>query len=352
MITEKRRIEAWTDGKNSFGKITLDKVAIPETITVTLDGEKIIPSCFDVLGHPHFTLEQERLYRFKEYEINRNSKEYIPLFVTVQYEERKFLMPRNYFDSMEGINYSLSSLESIHDMLSNRAIFKKAYPNEYLNEFVLFGCFYLDQFGQVMSIDKKQRNSINYSYNVEYPSTFYKNNYDKNIIRTSNGFVIPKPNSVCPCCGKELTVDDIIHNPCIEENGKTYHYSCYRNYRKVLEVDKLTRGLMDIVYKKTDYTFELLPNGYCNDECCSHIPWILFHTIYGDIIVGFRKRVISIEWQENYKPFKFDSLFKDEDVTKWKEENGKRGIHAWSQDKAIDYLGAALKDINPEYSKF
>lgn len=167
---------------------------------------------------------------------------------------------------------------------------------------------------------------------------------------TSGGYDIPTTGSVCPCCGKLLTIDDVKNNPCVYVEGKFYHDSCWRNYRKLTEVDKFTRRMVGLLYKDTDYQFELLPNGYCHEDCCSHIPWFLFHTIDGDIIMGWRKRVISIEWQGNYKPFDMNELFSTEDVTKW-EEGGKRGIHAWGKDKAYEYLNKVLKSVNPGYSK-
>lgn len=349
MIVEKKRIERWTDGKNSIGKICLDKLADPNTVTVTLDGEKLIPDRFNSFGEPFFTHEQERLYSFKEEELNRKSDEFIPLEVTIQYEEKVFDVPRSSFDSIEGIKKSLYCLSDLREMLTNRHIFAKLHGYNKLNEFMIFGCYCLCKNGSMMAIDEKLIDSIVYHDDVEPYETFRRNN--KEITLSSPGFVIPSPNSTCPCCGKKLTIDDLKNNPCVSEDGKDFHYSCYRNYRRLLEVDKLTRCLMDIVYKKTDYTFDLLPNGYCSQKCCSHIPWILFHTIDGDIVVGWRKRVISIEWQENYKPFNLKELFKDEDVTKWTYENGKRGIHAWGKEKAYEYLTKVLKNVNPTYSR-
>ena len=63
------------------------------------------------------------------------------------------------------------------------------------------------------------------------------------------------------------------------------------------------------------------------------------------------KKEVEIEWQENYKPFDLNELFGTEDVTKW-EEGGKRGIHAWGNDKAYEYLNKVLKTVNPGYSKW
>ena len=71
MNIEKKRLEGWSTGKGSIGHITLDKLAIPETVKVTLLGEPIIPESFNCYGHPNFTEEQEMLYMFKEEELKR-----------------------------------------------------------------------------------------------------------------------------------------------------------------------------------------------------------------------------------------------------------------------------------------
>ena len=47
MNIEKKRIKGWSTGKGSIGHITLDKLAIPETVKVTLLGEPIIPESFN-----------------------------------------------------------------------------------------------------------------------------------------------------------------------------------------------------------------------------------------------------------------------------------------------------------------
>lgn len=349
MNIEEKRIEGWATGKGCIGHITLDKLAIPETVKVTLNDETLIPESFDIYGHPNFTEEQERLFSFKEDELERKTGKYVPLKAKIEYEERIFDVPRSSFDTIDGIEKSLSNLSDLNEMLNNRRLFHKAYENERLNEFMIFGRFWLDQFGQVMSVARNEKLLYSYSI-VENYNDFCENN--DSFTLTTNGYDIPEANSVCPCCGRPFTIDDIMkYEPCIYKDGKYYHYHCQRKYRSLMEVDKLTRQLMDIVYKATDYSFELLKNGYCHEECCSHIPWILFHTPDGDIIVGWRKRVISIEWQENYKPFNMNELFSAEDVTKW-EEDGKRGIHAWGDNKAFEYLEKVRKVVNPKYSKY
>ena len=350
MNIEKKRIDGWSTGKGSIGHITLDKLAIPETVKVTFLGKPIIPESFDCYGHPNFTKEQHMLYVFKEQElIRQNGGEYYPLSAEIVYEERFFDVPRSTFDTVSGIEKSLLSLSDLNEMLQNRSIFHKAHENERLNEFMLFGCFKLDQFGQVMSVKKTAKGKLKTNGDVEDYETFCRHN-SEGFTLTSDGYDIPTVGSVCPCCGKMLTIDDVKNNPCIYIDGKFYHDSCWRNYRKLTEIYNFTHRMMDLIYKSTDYNFELLPNGYCHGDCCPHIPWFLFHTVDGDIIMGWRKRVISIEWQENYKPFAMEELFGNEDVTKW-ENGGKRGIHACGENKAYEYLKKVLFTVNPGYSR-
>lgn len=351
MNIEKKRIEGWLTEKGAIGHITLNKLAIPETVKVTLLGEPIIPQDFDQYGHPNFTEEQQMLYMYKEEELKRkNGSEHFTLEVEVSYEEREFDVLRSTFDTVQGIENSLFSISDLNEMLQNRRMFIKAHEHERLNEFMIFGCFWLDKYGQVMSVEKTAKGRLKTNSDVEEYKIFCKNN-SKGFTLTSSGYVIPTAGSVCPCCGKLFTIKDIKINPCVCINGKIYHDSCWRNYRKLTEIDQLTRGIMSCIYKDADYQFELIPNGYCNQDCCSYIPWILFHTIDGDIIVGRRKRVISIEWQENFKPFDMYELFYTEKVTKWRIGE-KQGIHASNENMAYEYLKKVLNVVHPGYTKW
>lgn len=347
MNIEKKRMESFSLGDGFFGHIALDRLAIPESVQVSLLDDPIIPISFDVYGHPNFTEEQMMLYNFKEAELERlNAGEYTPLKAVITYEERIFDLQKSAFDTIKGIEESIVSLASLNEMLKNRSIYHKINEDEPLKEFIIFGHFMLDRFGQVFSVSKIGKCNLITCQSVEEFETIRKNNISGFIL--SDSYKIPLDGSACPCCGRKFTIDDVRNNTCIDCKDKVYHKSCWSKYRKLTEIDKFTRQLVSYIYKETDYQFELLPNGYCNQECCSDIPWFLFHTIDGDIIMGWRKRVISIEWQKNYKPFDMKELFGEEDVTKW-EDDGKRGIHAWGSTKAYIYLQKVLSTVNPNY---
>lgn len=82
---------------------------------------------------------------------------------------------------------------------------------------------------------------------------------------------------------------------------------------------------------------EELPNGYCSDWCCTHLPWFRITTTKGRVEIGWRKRVINIEWEERVAGTAA-SLFPNEEVTK-----GERSIHAWSVEDAARYMKEILK---------
>ena len=73
-------------------------------------------------------------------------------------------------------------------------------------------------------------------------------------------------------------------------------------------------------------------------------PWWLAMTPFGAIKIGWRKRVLSISWQDT----KVRAIVTKDDVTKedWL-------VHAWSLPKALEYLTAlrALASGLPQQEK-
>lgn len=82
---------------------------------------------------------------------------------------------------------------------------------------------------------------------------------------------------------------------------------------------------------------EKIPNGYCNDSCCEHLPWFVVTTKIGRITIGWRKRVLSIDWSQTPAASAAE-LFPNKNVTK-----GEKSIHAWSYEDARKYLKVILE---------
>lgn len=82
---------------------------------------------------------------------------------------------------------------------------------------------------------------------------------------------------------------------------------------------------------------EEIPNGYCSDWCCRHLPWFKVTTEVGRFEIGWRKRVIHINWTETVGTKTAEELFPEEGTTK----EGKM-IHAWSLEKAGEYISTIM----------
>jgi len=76
-----------------------------------------------------------------------------------------------------------------------------------------------------------------------------------------------------------------------------------------------------------------IPNGYCSRWCCSHLPWFVVTTSSGPITIGWRKRVIQIDYSGTDVLHDAAALFPGENVTR----DGQM-IHAYGYDKARAYL--------------
>lgn len=74
-----------------------------------------------------------------------------------------------------------------------------------------------------------------------------------------------------------------------------------------------------------------LANGYCGDQCevCRKNPWWLVETQMGLIKIGWRKRVISIDWSAT----KIRAIITTDDCTK-----DESSVHAWGHAKAVEHL--------------
>lgn len=86
-------------------------------------------------------------------------------------------------------------------------------------------------------------------------------------------------------------------------------------------------------FKEPVVYIKQIPNEYCSQPCCFSRPWFMITTRIGHIKMGWRKRVISIDWSGTEVQAKAQDLFPTEDVTKLE-----KSIHAWTEEKAAEYL--------------
>lgn len=80
-------------------------------------------------------------------------------------------------------------------------------------------------------------------------------------------------------------------------------------------------------------------NGYWGDAWhARHLPWFVVTTEVGRFVVGWRKRVIHLDWSAVPGAKDAEALFPNEDVTK-----DDKSIHAWGYEKAAEYVAKVIE---------
>jgi hypothetical protein len=250
----------------------------------------------------------------------------------VEYEPSELPLNLNEIDTLEGLQRNIIDLKSL-DYIGNIRLAASRKFNIRLNEFVLFNAVLFDQFGQDMK--------LSYENQSEYDYLFGRNivklqEFKSKIVEYSYGSgAIPGANDICPHCKQKWDLHNL--RDCIRRDDDLYHAEC----NKFSLYEKSKNEFSYIVGRVfNDYSIHAVKNEYGSEEYRGY--WFIINTPDGDIKIGWRKRVIQIEWLENYKSFSFDGS--GENVTK--EFSIKdRYIHADNIEKAIEYLRNAKMTI-------
>ena len=122
-------------------------------------------------------------------------------------------------------------------------------------------------------------------------------------------------------------------------NVWTYHHNECNRKRLHREQEEKFRELFTSAGFK-DLRLSAIQNEYCACNECP--PWFNVNTEFGTIKIGWRKRVVNIDWSSLIESLRkcgelpnrsISSLFEDESVTK-----GENSIHAWGYDNVTEYL--------------
>jgi hypothetical protein len=98
-------------------------------------------------------------------------------------------------------------------------------------------------------------------------------------------------------------------------------------YRAEIEDIYRAAGVLNMI------RIEERPNDYCSDPCCLNKPWFRVTSHIGDVIIGWRKSVLSIDWHSSDVKKTGEELFPFEDVTRYHSS-----IHAHGVIKAVEYI--------------
>ena len=239
------------------------------------------------------------------------------------------------YDTEAGIRTYLTDLDGAHRLFKARH--EAGYDRrERLHEFLVLGRYRLDTCGNCMF--------TTFEFNYRVDASFLSDGFPP-VAPWADVMKIPKlsctstfdypPTSQhnCPECGEGWTISNLYDSVHIrnheDETFRYEHKACYKlsserkasaYYREILDAAGYVKWLTTPI-----------PNEYWPEEA----PWCLARGPKGSLKLGWRKRVLNIDWEGLNQNEKLDAekLFPDENVTK-----GGAYIHAWGKEKAVEYL--------------
>ena len=108
-----------------------------------------------------------------------------------------------------------------------------------------------------------------------------------------------------------------------------YHQECRRK-QLAAQQEATFRGLFQAAgFRADEIQFRAVPNRYGSENY--HGPWFEVMTPVGMILIGWRKRVINIDWSATGRELR--DVFADVNATK-----GSYYVHAYAHGQVIDYL--------------
>ena len=362
------RFDIFTQKRN--GILELSKLPIPGSITVYLQGHLIEPESFDEYGNPVLSVEMTEYFTaIQKAKCRSNEDNYTEdIYARVHYEPMEFTIPKEDFDSVNGIQKALESLESFNNMLTNRQRYLKAFgKNATLSEYIIWGRYILDKYGKVHDWKKNKKNTVEIKFKIipfleeirklpdvcEINALRYFLKKDE-ILCYGPSITIPNNGAICPICGRRFSMYDLHTRVLSTLNGKSCHKNCLQSYEEQLRIDKIT-SLIDEIYEEKP-TYEIIKKS-------SSSVTLLFKTSDGEIEIDDTLGMVAIEWGESFKPFDI-AIFNDEKELKWYAVNGEvkilsidipknfytknsRGIMArHNYAKAAKYLSIVRETVN------
>jgi hypothetical protein len=226
-----------------------------------------------------------------------------------------------WYDTQYGLQLRIDEgLDGLHEIA--RARHEAHYNrNERLQAWLLLGHYMLDECG-------------NFSrFTVDEPAMaavvrFYAGAVPRDRAYLSSSFKLPSGR--CDRCLVGWTLGNA--HDCIWVNrGRGYddprHLHCHQLARIQSDYETLSelvkRAEIPVCSK------HVIPNEYWRDD--TNGAWLVVETECGRIKLGWRKRVLSIDWSAS--TLRASDIFADEDVTK-----SDVLIHAWTEEKAVEYL--------------
>lgn len=237
------------------------------------------------------------------------------------------------YDSREGIEELSKDLAGLSDLVSARS--RAGYDRgERMEEWIVRGRLHLDTCGNAfVSVDEdadflaSKLGTV--ASKTEYSEVLAK--YDLSARFAMRW--IPSSADSCDRCRESFTVENF-HDAVRHTDGRWFHTEC----EKFRLYDETSRDMDQVLAEAGFSSWKLIaiPNGYHTRTTYPVVPWFIAKTCFGDIVVGARKRVYSLDWSR--------SSIGAVDFSAEKVTCEPTMVHAWSRVKLVEYL-RRLRDV-------
>ena len=214
--------------------------------------------------------------------------------------------------------------------------------NERMEEWCLFGLFWLDSCGNCMvMIEGAPKNGYEYwpiharvSGVYSVPNVLSRDQMSDFTVHWSSTFgALPPEDEACDRCGKGWTIRNIEDYHAPYRDGQKHRHKQCQALALIEHEQNEFRGILE----RAEIPFEdmvAIPNGYHpNPDPTVYGPWFMVTTPKGRIRMGWRKRVISIDWARSELTAKGEDVVDEPNVTHWEE-----GVHCYGTDRAVEAL--------------
>lgn len=249
-------------------------------------------------------------------------------------------METPWYDTKENMEATLDKgIEGLWEIAKarNEAGYKKG---DRMNEWCLLGLFYLDSCGNFSKIvEGAPKHGYRYwkveGEPYEVPRVISRDEMQQYTSRWTSelSLCIPPVGAVCDRCGDGWNLDNIEdHHAPRDRDKPNRHRRC-----QILAVIEAEQEEIRSILDRSEIPYEkmvAIPNRYHpNPDPVYYAPWFMVHTPKGRILIGWRKRVISIDWSRSNLVAQGSEVVDNPDVTHWA-----KGVHCYGDERAIEAL--------------
>jgi hypothetical protein len=232
------------------------------------------------------------------------------------------------YNTAEGIAASLVSLSAFLALCDARRTAGYVH-GERMAEFVVLGRYWLDTCGNLMIADAAIPNMPPVVTREDFWLLVPPDTQVTTSLRR-----LPRATDTCPECKRGWTLgnvhDSVYRYAAGDEPEHFAHPTCVRARLAREHEAYFKSALADAGFQFVKLASR--PNGYMEHPTAP--PWFEARTEIGKIVLGWRKRVVNVDWSDASKV----DLFPGCDDT-----HGSGYRHAWTRDSLVDVLGAVRR---------